>query len=121
MALHRDIYWIGRQWAVTGCGIQAVDQRLKGMFDIEGSRLGEAGLIEGLRQLPWFNEADFAKAFAVACGRFPDVDSSANASILERAAVIQAEPVAMPPPEIKLRLGPQPAPAKFLPQWRIRR
>jgi len=23
MALHRDIYWVGRQWAVTGYGIQA--------------------------------------------------------------------------------------------------
>ena len=27
MSLHRDIYWLGRQWAVTGYGIQAVDQR----------------------------------------------------------------------------------------------
>ena len=27
MALHRDIFRIGRQWAVTGFGIQAVDQR----------------------------------------------------------------------------------------------
>ena len=35
MALHRDIYWVGRQWAVTGFGVQAVDQRLKGTFDIE--------------------------------------------------------------------------------------
>ncbi len=35
MALHRDIYWVGRQWAVTGFGVQAVDQRLKGAFDVE--------------------------------------------------------------------------------------
>jgi hypothetical protein len=27
MALHRDIYWVGRQWAVTGYGIQACDQK----------------------------------------------------------------------------------------------
>jgi len=39
MALHRDIYWVGRQWAVTGFGIQAIDQRLKGSFDIEMSRV----------------------------------------------------------------------------------
>ena len=25
MALHRDIFWIGRQWAVTGHGMQAID------------------------------------------------------------------------------------------------
>ena len=41
MALHRDIFWVGRQWAVTGFGLQAVDQRLKGAFDVEGTRLWE--------------------------------------------------------------------------------
>jgi hypothetical protein len=46
MPLHRDIYWVGRQWAVTGYGMQAIDQRLNGMFDIETSRLWEDGLIE---------------------------------------------------------------------------
>ena len=30
MALHRDIHWIGRQWAVTGHGMQLIDQKLKG-------------------------------------------------------------------------------------------
>ena len=39
MALHRDIYWLGRQLAVTGFGLQAIDQRLKGAFDIEGANL----------------------------------------------------------------------------------
>ena len=39
MALDRNIYWVGRQWAVTGLGIQLVDQRLKGAFDIEASRV----------------------------------------------------------------------------------
>ena len=43
MALHRDIYWVGRQWAVTGHGMQTVDQKLKGEFDIEASRLWEEG------------------------------------------------------------------------------
>ena len=48
MALDRDIHWVGRQWAVTGYGMQAVDQKLKGQFDIEASRLWEDGLSESL-------------------------------------------------------------------------
>ena len=44
MALHRDIFWVGRQWAVTGFGVQAVDQRLKGAFDIEIARLWDDDL-----------------------------------------------------------------------------
>ena len=39
MPLHRDIHWIGRQWAVTGLGMQLIDQKLKGFFDIEVSQL----------------------------------------------------------------------------------
>ncbi len=49
MALHRDIYWVGKQWAVTGYGIQACDQKQKGQFDIEASRLWEDGVLESLR------------------------------------------------------------------------
>ena len=48
MALHRDIYWVGRQWAVTGYGMQAVDQKQKSKFDIEASRLWEDDLAERL-------------------------------------------------------------------------
>ncbi len=71
MALHRDIYWVGRQWAVTGYGMQAVDQRLKGQFDIEVSRLWEDGLSEGLNDGGWLNGEDFAKALSVARARYP--------------------------------------------------
>ena len=39
MSLHSDIFWVGRQWAVTGAGIQAVDQRLRGVLDINIARL----------------------------------------------------------------------------------
>ena len=46
MALHRDILWIGRQWAVTGHGMQLIDQRLMGAFDIEVARLWDDDLIE---------------------------------------------------------------------------
>jgi hypothetical protein len=34
MTLHRDIYWLGRQWAVTGHGIQAVNKKLNMRFDV---------------------------------------------------------------------------------------
>ena len=44
MALHRDIFWIGRQWAVTGFGLQAIDQRLKGAFDIETTHVWDENL-----------------------------------------------------------------------------
>ena len=66
MALHREIYWVGRQWAVTGYGLQAVDQRKKGNFDIEAFRLWEESLVEGLRTEKWLNVDDFEKALAVA-------------------------------------------------------
>src|SRR6202008_3004770 len=72
MALHRDIFWVGRQWAVTGFGIQAVDPRLKGAFDIEVSQLWEEGLVERTRGLPWLNQDDFKKALELARSRFPE-------------------------------------------------
>lgn len=71
MALHRDIYWVGRQWAVTGYGIQAVDPKLKGQFDIEASRLWEDGLSDSLNAGAWLNGEDFAKALSVARARYP--------------------------------------------------
>ena len=72
MALHRDIYWVGKQWAVTGYGIQACDQRQKGQFDIEASRLWEDGVLESLRAEPWLNREDFDKALAAARKHYPE-------------------------------------------------
>lgn len=66
MALHRDILWLGRQWAVTGYGIQAVDQKLGGKFDVEASRLEEEGLIEPMSSQSWFDADDFREALEVA-------------------------------------------------------
>ena len=66
MPLHRDIYWVGRQWAVTGYGIQACDQKRKGQFDIDGSRLWEEGVLDSVRSLKWLNAEDFEKAVSVA-------------------------------------------------------
>ena len=62
MTLHPDIYWLGRQWAVTGFGIQAVDQKLQGRYDIELSRVGEAELATPLQDFDWFDVDDFEQA-----------------------------------------------------------
>ncbi len=73
MALHRDIHWIGRQWAVTGYGMQAIDQRLGGRFDIEIERLWDQGLPEILSEQKWFNADDFSKGLVIARKRYPGV------------------------------------------------
>jgi hypothetical protein len=72
MALHRNIYWVGRQWAVTGTGIQACDQKQKGKFDIEAARLWEDGVLENIRALNWLNSEDFEQAISVARKYYPE-------------------------------------------------
>ena len=72
MALHRDIFWIGRQWAVTGLGMQAINQKLGGQFDVEIARLWDDGWLDVLRAQQWLNAEDFAKGLAVARTRFPE-------------------------------------------------
>ena len=83
MALHRDIYWLGRQWAVTGFGLQAIDQRLKGAFDIEGARLWQDGALDGLRAQSWLNAADLDKALAAARKRYPEPPRQKAGSTVE--------------------------------------
>ena len=145
MALHRDIFWIGRQWAVTGFGMQAVDQRLKGAFDVEAARLWEDNLSQRMRALAWLNIDDFNKALELARARFPAPPRKSLSlveSVLELIQPPPAEPVKAPPPlaakinsrpsEIAAIEAPKPdipllamrmerAPAKFLPQWRVKR
>jgi hypothetical protein len=140
MALHRDIYWVGRQWAVTGLGIQAIDQRLKGAFDIGVSRLWEDGLVERTRQLAWLNQDDFGKALEIARSRFPAAPRKELTLVESVLELIQSRPAeAMTPAEPKVlqpgepgALAPDEPPpalamqvehasAKFLPFWRIRR
>ncbi len=94
MALHRDIHWIGRQWAVTGYGMQLIDQKLKGFFDIEAIRLWDDGLIESIHAKEWLNKADFDKGLAIARARYP-----------------QSPGTAAPPPEEKIVAAPVIAPA----------
>lgn len=150
MALHRDIYWIGRQWAVTGFGLQAVDQRLKGAFDVEVARLWEEDLPQRMRALAWLNVDDFNKALDLAHGRFPQplrkslplVESVLEliqpitgeppkhaTSIVEEMPIMETRPLrsipaAIEPPPAKaqpLNLRIERASAKFLPSWRVRR
>ena len=129
MALHRDIYWVGRQWAVTGYGLQAVDQKQKGKFDIEASRLWEDGLLQSLRAERWLNLDDFDKALAVARKRFPEPPRNARekAAPLEEIApgLKETNPIEshkQPPAAIaqgfEMRIDSWPA--KFVRQWRIR-
>ncbi len=71
MPLHNDIFWVGRQWAVTGHGMQAVDQKQKSKFDIEISRLWDDDLLDGLSAERWFNPEDFNEGLAIAQARYP--------------------------------------------------
>ena len=100
MALHRDIYWVGRQWAVTGYGVQACDQKQKGKFDIEASQLWEDEVLESLRTHKWLNSEDLDKALAIARQRFPaparkTVPLPPDAIVLP---VTASRPAAPPPP-----------------------
>jgi hypothetical protein len=89
MPLHRDIHWIGRQWAVTGHGMQLIDQKQKGHFDIEVSRLWDEAVVAELRAQQWVNVADFDRGLEVARKRYPDA----------------SRPVS-PPPETIVRTAP---------------
>lgn len=98
MALHRDILWIGRQWAVTGHGMQLIDQRLEGAFDIEVARLWDDDLIDSLRAKAWLKAEDFEKGLEVARTRHSQPQSGVPAAV---------EP--SPPPPIPAQaVGPEP-------------
>ncbi len=120
MASHRDILWVGRQWAVTGAGIQAVDQRLRGVLDIEFSRLWDDDLVQSRRAKPGVNVADFDKALTVARARFPQAPVSVPiVAQLKARGRIEAPVVSPVVPALTLRAEGRLA--RFLPQWRIRR
>ena len=124
MALHRDIFWVGRQWAVTGAGIQAVDQRLRGVLDIAIPRLWDDDLVQSRRAKPGVNAADFDKALTVARERFPKLlvetpDADPMVAQLAALGVIEAPIVSPVVPAMTLRAEGRLA--RFLPQWRVRR
>jgi hypothetical protein len=107
MALHRDIYWVGRQWAVTGYGIQACDQKQKGRFDVEASRLWDDGVLESVRALKWLNSEDFDKAISVARKYYPEPP---------RKAPLPEKPVSPP----NLMVSPAEPPTQVVRQFEMR-
>jgi hypothetical protein len=117
MALHRDIFWIGRQWAVTGHGMQLIDQRLEGAFDIEVARLWDDDLIASVRAKAWLKAEDFDKALAVARTRYSQPQAgpiSVAAPPVEAVAPI-APPVQQSPDlQMKIDGG-----ARFARPWRV--
>lgn len=148
MALHRDIFWIGRQWAVTGFGMQAVNQKHEGRFDIPVERLWDENLLDAVREQKWFNPDDFAKGLAIAQARFPKPPPRPAASPIPppqmppppaRSAVLAAipsaavpEPDAVPVTAVEAGASPAPPPtfaqlrvgghpARLLRVWRVRR
>ncbi|MGY0573799.1 hypothetical protein ACTGJ9_024205 [Bradyrhizobium sp. RDM12] len=119
MALHSDIFWVGRQWAVTGAGIQAVDQRLRGVLDIEIARLWDDTHVQSRRAKPGVNVEDFDTAVAVARERFPGTPVSAPFLAQLKALGVIETPVGPGMPAMQLRMEGRLA--RFLPQWRVRR
>jgi hypothetical protein len=122
MALHRDIFWVGRQWAVTGYGIQACDQKQKGQFDIEGSRLWEDGVQESVRALKWLNSEDFDKAVAVARKYYPEPprQTPPPEPPVAKPNDIAAAPEPARPVVRKFEMRSNGLRAKFIRVWRIR-
>jgi hypothetical protein len=121
MALHRDIYWVGKQWAVTGYGVQACDQKKKGQFDIEASRLWEDGVLESLRAEPWFNSEDFDNALVAARKYYPEPPRKAAPPVASVASLPESTPVEPPKPAVQpFDMRIESGSAKFLQLWRIR-
>jgi hypothetical protein len=130
MSLHREIYWVGKQWAVTGYGIQACNQRQKGRFDIEASRLWEDGVQDAVRAEKWVNADDFEKAITVARKYFPEPPGKARAPEKPIAAEKPIAPVEHKPPPVpeappkpvapKFDMRAEGLGAKLTPVWRIR-
>ena len=129
MALHRDIYWVGKQWAVTGHGVQACDQKQKSKFDIEAERVWDDDVLESLRAHKWLNVADLEQALALARQRFPEPPRQV-APQLRVAPAEPPAPVAKPETPVKSMQFELPASpkfhmlfsgaAKFIRPWRVR-
>jgi hypothetical protein len=125
MALHRDIYWVGKQWAVTGHGIQACNQKQRSQFDIAASRLWDDGVQDAVRSLSWVNQEDFDKAIATARKYYPEPPRKAPPPKPAVSPPIQVAPAPEPQPS---RLSASPkfdmrfegVVAKLRPVWRIR-
>lgn len=123
MALHRDIYWVGKQWAVTGHGVQACNQKQRSQFDIEGSKLWEDGVQAAVRAEKWVDTEDFEKAVAVARKYYPEspekallTEETVSSPKFSPTSEVRHEPVA---PEFDLRI--ERVAVRWLPVWRVRK
>ena len=123
MALHRDIYWVGKQWAVTGHGVQACNQKQRSQFDIEGSRLWDEGVQDAVRAEKWVNADDFEKAVAVARKYFPEPppQTAPPEQPVSIAGPAVSPAVAQNPEPATFQLRIERARAKWLRVWRIRK
>jgi len=123
MALHRDIYWVGKQWAVTGHGIQACNQKQRSQFDIEGSRLWDEGVQDAVRAEKWVNADDFEKAVAAARKYFPEPPPKGTPAEqpVSLAGYAPSSPLERKPDFATFQLRIERAPAKWLRVWRIRK
>jgi hypothetical protein len=124
MALHRDIYWVGRQWTVTGYGIQACDQKQKGQFDIEASRIWEESALDSVRALKWLHAEDFEKAVTIARKHYPEPPPStlmAEDAVSQAGGDVSTGEHGKPASEnCKMQIGSVPARARLVRVWRIR-
>src|SRR5579872_7361564 len=122
MALHRDIYWVGKQWAVTGYGIQACNQKQRSQFDIEGARLWDQGVQDALRAEKWVNADDFEKAVAVARRYFPEPPREATPPEEQSSppGLPTSGQVARKAGVTTFELRIERAPARWIRVWRIR-
>jgi hypothetical protein len=118
MPLHREIFWVGRQWAVTGHGMQAVDQKQKSKFDIEIARLWDDDLAEGLSSERWFNPADFNEGLAIARARYPALPGRPKPKIAPKPAPPRADLAKSNAATFAMRVDG--GCARFTTMWRVR-
>ena len=123
MALHRDIFWVGKQWTVTGHGIQACNQKQRGQFDIAAAQLWEAGVQDAVRSLDWVDKDDFDRAIATARKHYPEPPRKAPppvpaSPIIHVAATPEPQPSRLVTSEFDMRF--EGISAKLRPVWRIR-
>jgi hypothetical protein len=112
MPLHRDIHWIGRQWAVTGHGMQLIDQKLQGFFDIEVGRLWDDALVESVHAKEWLNTADFDKGLALARARYPQPPGAATPPPVAKSIEPKPEPARLETPKPVAPAPAKPAPVE---------
>ena len=121
MALHRDIYWVGKQWAVTGHGVQACNQKQRGQFDIAATLLWEDGVQDAVRNLGWVNKEDFDNAITAARKYYPEPPRKTPPPApppVHLAPAPEPQPSRFVAPEFDLRFDG--VPAKLRPVWRVR-